>query len=273
MPARIDGEGAVPVRGGQHVESSERGDAGIADHDIDSPVRQECCGEGTFDAPFVADIEPHGERPPESIFLDDDVRDFGCQRLVDVAHHDVRPLLGEALGHCPPDATRRARHDGDLSGEVFLLRQQREFVQLQRPVLGVERVMVVQRLVPARRFRRLDDPHGVAIDVVHDSRGSRVLAGRPHADARHKHDARIRIEHGELAGMRVEVCSIALDVAPECRGDILAGSSEEGTPFRVQQMIGCCRAGLGDLCRIIPIEKAQNVVAGVEFEDDRALAA
>ena len=95
---------------------------------------------------------------------------------------------------------RAARDQGDPSGELPVGRRQRELVQLERPVLGVEGVLLVQRRVVVDGFGAGHHADRVVVDVGGDHARPHVLARRPHAEAGNKNDPRGRIEQ-RLVGL------------------------------------------------------------------------
>ena len=89
----------------------------------------------------------------------------------------------------PPPVT-----SDDPPSQLLLRRRQRELVELERPVLDVEGVLGRQRDVAAEGGGVADHGDRVVIDVVDDAGRARVATGSEHAEPRHQHHARQRVE-------------------------------------------------------------------------------
>ena len=113
-------------------------------------------------------------------------------RRVEIAHHHVRALGGQAEGGGAADAGGAAGDQRDPPRQLLLGRSLAELVELERPVLHVEGLLGGERHVGAEGGRRAQDGDGVVVDVVHDARGAAILAGGEHAQPRHRDHARER---------------------------------------------------------------------------------
>ena len=196
MSACIDRETLFPIGERKNIQRSKRGNAGVADDDVYAAICADSLVESTLNVGLFADIQLECQRLTEALDLGSD---FPCALQIDIGNDDVRALFCESQRDRAADSTGRSGDHCHLSGQLFFFRQQGEFVELERPIFGVEGVVIAQRLVPARRFRPGDDPHRVAVDVADDSRGARIFANRPHPDARLQDDARRRVEHRKIS--------------------------------------------------------------------------
>ena len=98
VSARVDGERAIPIGGGQHVEAAERRDAGVADDDVDAAVRARSSPRTRARRPLRSTTSSRSAIARRSpCFSTIAVRDLLGQRDIDVGDDDMRAFLGESL--------------------------------------------------------------------------------------------------------------------------------------------------------------------------------
>ena len=142
---------------------------------------------------FVGHVQPEGgARGPPRYRGDLAPRAFQCIRI-DIGEHHVGAGLREFDTGSHPDRARRSGHQGNLARER-LLDLLAQLGLLETPVLHVEEVGLVQRLVAADRLRCVLDPQRVLGDVRRDGGILARLAGADDPHARNQEHARIRIE-------------------------------------------------------------------------------
>src|SRR5262249_1289901 len=141
-----------------------------------------------------------------AVFGDDFVRRGFRRRLVEIGADDVRPFLDEPERRRLADAARADDGD-DLAVEFLFGREAAELGLLQRPVLDVEGLLLVHRLVAVDGLRAAHHLDRAVVKLGRHARLALVLAPGDHADAGDQNHRRIRVAHrgriGPLAAVVV----------------------------------------------------------------------
>ena len=148
---RVHRERALPV--GQRHAVHRRGvrDARVGHDDVEaavgvSTVASNAAAHRGLAGHVHAEAERRG-RPPTAATASSATSPRA--RRVEIGHHHVRALGGQALGDRAADAAGAPGDERDPAGQLLLGRRQRELVELERPVLDVEGVLGGERDVAA----------------------------------------------------------------------------------------------------------------------------
>src|SRR4029079_1830788 len=117
-------------------------------------------------------------------------------RLVHVYADQMRPFTDEAVRRGLADARAGPDHHRDLAIELLLGRQAPQLGLLERPVLDVEGLLRVHRLVLVDGLGAAHDLDGAVVELGGHPRLALVLAPGNHAQPGHEHDRRVRVAHG-----------------------------------------------------------------------------
>ena len=250
---------------------------GVRDDDVDAAEGERRLAVGVDDRRLVGDVGHDCDRG---------VAEFGGVLggtfAVDVGDDDAGALGDERPGDGAADAAGAAGDQGDRSLELPRRRRERQLVQLERPVLDPERLLVVERDEAAERGGAAHDCDRAVVEVAGEPGGLQRPPGADEADALDQHDPRARVEELVTLGpIPLEVGALALvEVA-----DLLDQALPEGgrivairveldpgrTPLRVHEVVGAGRADLRELARLAPADELEHRRRAVDLEDPRAV--
>ena len=181
-------------------------DAGVGHHDVHAAESLDRSGKRLVHSGLVGDIP--ADRCPG--FAEAVHRVRGAVSI-EVERDDACAPCRELVHHGTADAARRSGNQCHLSLKLPGRGAQRELVELERPVLDREALVLGQRGEAAERVRTSHHLDGAVIEVAGQPR---LLGSRPDADQAHvldQHDARVRVcRHRLRVGVALDVGAVVV---------------------------------------------------------------
>ena len=182
-------------------------DAGRHDDRVEPAVGNEDVLEHRRDALTIGDIAGEADRRAAvaeagagdanalAVLVDDLLRRRLRRGLVAVHADQMRAFLHQPVSRCLADARAGANDDDDLPIQLLFRRQPAQLCLLERPVLDVEGLLLVHRLVLVDRLGAAHHLDGAVVELGGDARLALVLAPGDHSEAGNQHDRRVGIAH------------------------------------------------------------------------------
>ena len=181
------------------------------------------------------------------------------------------------------DAARRAGHERHLALQLAGRRRERELVELQRPVLDGEALLLGQRHEAAERVRARHHLDRAVVEVARQPRRLGGGAGADQADVLDQDDARVGVAGlGALVGVALDVGAVLVAVGGGALADPLrervrvVGRRVEGDPQRhalgVHEVVRAGGADVGERLRVARADELEHARRGVDDEHLRLLA-
>ena len=174
---------------------------------------------------FVGHVQPHGTASARPRHCDDFSQRAVQAIRIDVREHQMGAGLRKLDAGRQPDRARGSGHQRDLARKR-LLELLAQLGLLQAPVLDVEEIGLVERLVAAERLGCVLDPQRVLGDVRRDDGILARLARADDSQTRNEEHARIWIElatgHAFGAHLAGEVSVVTTPIACDRRGELRA---------------------------------------------------
>ena len=245
------------------------GDPRVRDHDVHAAVGEHRLLEADAHGRLAGHVHADADGPSAADRRDHLVRHLARPRLVEVGHDHVRAFRGQTQRRGPADARGAARDEGDAAGELLLGRGLGQLVELERPVLDVERVPGGERHVAPEGGGGAEDRDGVVIDVAHDAGRAPVLPRGEHPEPGDGDHAREGI--GESGPRRIvgidiggvvddEAIDRRLDGVLDDRGIVgVSDGDEAGQPLRIDRVIGRGRSDPRQLARLARAGEVENI--------------
>ena len=138
---------------------------------------------------------------PSPYFCDDLLRRLPSRRLRRRSTQTMcAPSLHQPVRGGLADAGAGADDHDDLPIELLLGRHASQLGLFERPVLDVEGLLLVHRLVLVDGLGAAHDLDGAVVELGGHARFALVLAPGDHAQPGNQHDRRIRVAHGRRVG-------------------------------------------------------------------------